>query len=233
MIRIEMRESRDVVTAARAEAAAWLADGYVPCGIDLQLDLVSQAIQGATNSLNERQPVLEALLAYVRCPTLYMPLVGHYVHVASLDGDFEPTFLALLGKLSPSSAETYVGVYTASDRAVVRVEGWAPRWVALQVAANASTEDSLPSRQAYWDAWAKAWWAEASAGRYEMGWNIIHPLLHHAVQRIRPADWPMITLRRYFAWVDWQHADGEILTEVLWARVLHDLVKHPMLWACL
>lgn len=233
MIRIESCDARDVTTAARAEAAAWLAAGYVPCGIDLHLNLVSQEIDAVTNTLNEQQPVPEALLAYVRCPTLYTPSTGRYMHVATLDGDCEATFLALLGELRPGCAETYTGIYFASDRAGMCVEGWAPRWVALQVAANGSIEDSVPPRQAYWEAWAKAWWAEASAGRYALGWNIIHPLLRQAVQRTQPVNWPKITLRRYFAWVDWQRADGEMLTDVLWARILHDLVERPTLWACL
>ncbi len=226
--------SAEAEAAAIAEAAAWLQDGYVPCGITLRVDTEQQAAVGGV--VQETQhAVTGAVLRLVRCPTLYQAIPARFLPcVAALGGPLSVDALTGLHIPSYASAQAVYG----SGGTLLAVEGWGPRWLALQAGAALDQFELEPLRRLRWEAWAEAWWAEAAMGfdgrsALAMPATAASSLLEAAYRCIMPADWPKITLQRFHAWERWH---GMTRTAVMvrgWEEVVQDLVQHATLWACL
>lgn len=221
--------------AATTEAAAWLQAGYVPCGVTLLMDREQHVVRVVLMRGYTEQVVTGGALRFVRFPTVYQgPKPDFEMRVAGLGG------ASYLNALTGSQIPGYAVAHTVygSGQTLWAVEGWGPRWLALQAGAALDQFELEPLRRLRWEAWAEAWWAEAAMGfdgrsALAMPATAASSLLEAAYRCIMPADWPKITLQRFHAWERWH---GMTRTAVMvrgWEEVVQDLVQHATLWACL
>ncbi len=229
----------EAVAAATGEAAAWLADGFVPSrlwatasgGKHVQYTPIPS--EGWTYLEGREQDSGDVRYphGYAWGPRLSVAGIGWGVRgraVATVRDSNVAEFdlLALHMGAVPGAARR-------GRQLRYPVMAWVPRWRALQLTANLQvglsplweglgTADRhiawnirALNEPAVWQAWAEAWWRESAAwshlgaGSPGGAASVARELLYDTAREVTPDDWPKATLDRFAAWLRWRKYGSE------------------------